>query len=145
MLRVTVPAKLESLDEVNAFIADSLPEKFKSICQKLELAVEELLVNIFSYAYLNEDGTNKQAGTAEISLKEVWINDENCFCLTVKDWGTPFNPFSDAPVPNIELDAEARPIGGLGIFLIKTIAKYYSYSYTEQSNHIELYFTDEEN
>ncbi len=141
MLRIVVPAKLESLDEVNEFIANSLSKDFEPIRHKLELAVEELLVNIFSYAYLGTNKDDPKTGTAEISCREVWINDEHCFCLMVKDWGRAFNPFHDAPVPDISLDADKRPIGGLGIFLIKTLAKYYIYSYSDKSNHIELYFS----
>lgn len=137
MLRIKIPTQLAYLPEVNIFINNALPEAFKSIKSQVELAVEELLVNVFSYAY--EEAMNRES-EAEVTCRMVDFDGTPCFCLAVLDWGQPFNPFSDAPVPNIDLDVADRPIGGLGIFLIKSIVTHYSYSYSDKSNFIELYF-----
>lgn len=144
MLKVHVPAKLSSLEGVNDFIAKAIPEDFQAIRPQVELAVEELLVNIFNYAYTSldhiETPISENYGYAQIACFMVNINGEHCFCLRVRDWGKPFNPFIEAPEPDISLDADERPIGGLGLFLIKSMVTHYTYSYVEQSNRIELFF-----
>ena len=138
MLRIKIPTQLVYLPDVNVFINKALPDEFKCISPQVELAVEELLVNVFSYAY--KDNMEKLS-EAEVTCRMVDFDDTPCFCLAVLDWGQPFNPFSEAPVPDTELDADERPIGGLGIFLIKSMVAHYSYSYSNKSNFIELYFT----
>ena len=55
-------------------------------------------------------------------------------------WGAPFDPFLEAPVPDVSLGVDERPVGGLGIHLIKSVVAHYTYAYYEQSNIIELYF-----
>ena len=137
MLKIKVPAKLESLSEVNAFISNALPDDFKCIQTQVELAAEELLVNVFSYAYKD---TAEKEGEVELSCRMIVFNDVPCFYFAVLDWGKPFNPFLETQTPDISLDVDDRPIGGLGIFLIKSVVAHYEYSYVNKSNHIELYF-----
>lgn len=131
---LNVPAHLEHLATVNAFIAEQLPAEYVALIMQVELAAEELLVNVFSYAYPNE------TGKAEVGCRMVHFDGEDFFCFSVQDWGPPFNPFIEAPEPDITLGIEERPIGGLGIHLIKTMVSHYSYSSSEGSNFIELFF-----
>lgn len=133
-----VPAGTEQLAAVNEFLAGHIPQEFRHILPKLELAAEEFLVNVFSYAYPN--GTE---GKAEIRLREVFFDGETFLCFSVTDWGKPFNPFADAPTPDIELDVESRPIGGLGIYLIRSITAHQAYTREDSTNIIEVYFSKE--
>ena len=76
---------------------------------QLELAVEEIFVNIADYAY-------RGAG-------KVWIGcdverDTMSVSITFKDRGEEFDPL-DQPDPDTTASALDRPIGGLGIFLVK--------------------------
>lgn len=140
MPTLKVPATLDNLQVVNAFIEENLPENCAFLRPHVELVAEELLVNVFMYAY--EDDTQ---GEAEVGCREVFLDDEEYFCFWVCDNGRPFNPFVEAPEPDLTSDAENRPIGGLGIHLIKSLTKHYSYSYTDKRNLIELYFSKVEN
>lgn len=135
METLSVPSKLEHLTRINEFIAMNVPAPFIPIIPQVELTAEELLVNIFSYAY--PDTT----GLAEVSCHVLSFDNEPTFCLTVRDWGAPFDPFLEVPTPDTSLDAESRPIGGLGVYLIKSIVRHYSYSRTDDANTITLYFT----
>lgn len=54
--------------------------------------------------------------------------------MSVEDGGPRFNPLEDAPTPNLTDDAESRPIGGLGIFLIRENASSLNYEYTNNNN-----------
>ena len=134
MATLSVPAKLENLEAINAFLGMNIPERYMPVLSQVELAAEELLVNVFSYAYPHG------AGTAEIHCHEVWLDDVPYLCFKARDWGEPFNPFQDAPTPNLTADVEDRPIGGLGVYLIKSVVAHYAYSFYEQANTIELYF-----
>lgn len=135
MPRLKVPATLENLQAVNAFINENLPPDCEFLRPKIELVAEELLVNVFTYAYENGQGD------AEVGCREVFLDNEEFFCFWVCDSGKPFNPFLEAPTPDLTSDAENRPIGGLGIHLIKSLVRHFSYSYSDRSNLIELYFS----
>ena len=140
MPQLTLPATLEQLGPINEFLASNTPEAFKDQLANIELVAEELLVNVFSYAY--PDG---EEGKAIVGLREVHFDGESLLCFSVKDWGSPFDPFSEAPEPDLSLDAESRPIGGLGIFLIRSVSKHQSYSRDGGANIIEIYFGATEN
>jgi anti-sigma regulatory factor (Ser/Thr protein kinase) len=135
-----VPARLEQLASVNTFIVEQTPSAFTSVIPNIELVAEELLVNVFSYAY--PEGTT---GNAEVTLKEVFFDGEPTLCFSVSDWGSPFNPFSEAPVPDLSLDTENRPIGGLGIHLIRNVTAHQGYCRENGSNHIDVYFIAPQN
>lgn len=135
MPQLNVPARLEHLAVVNEFLAANIPAKFAAVKPNLELVAEELLVNVFSYAY--PEGT---VGRAEVTLRTVWFDDEETLCFSVKDWGSPFNPFAEALAPDLSLDTESRPIGGLGIYLIKNVSAHHAYCLEEGANCIDIFF-----
>lgn len=134
---INVPSSLEHLAIVNDFIQEQLPAEYGMLAMQLELAAEELLVNVFSYAYPHEKGDSCKV---EVGCRMVHFDGEDFFCLSVEDWGAPFNPFTQAATPDTSLGVDERPIGGLGVHLIKTMVSHYSYSSSEKSNFIELLF-----
>lgn len=134
MATLSVPASLEQLVHVNAFIHEHIPPQYAPLTPQVELAAEELLVNVFSYAYPD------MPGEAQVDCREVQLDNVPYFCFSVRDWGARFDPFLEAPEPDISLGVEERPVGGLGIHLIKSIVAHYAYSYYDKSNCIELYF-----
>ncbi|MBO6002952.1 MAG: ATP-binding protein [Mailhella sp.] len=136
MPQLNVPARLEQLPFVNEFLSANTPEEFLPSLSTLELVAEELLVNVFSYAY--PAGTT---GKAEICLRNAFFDGEPMLRFTVMDWGAPFNPFAEAPEPDFTQDADSRPIGGLGIFLIRSVTTHQSYVHDEGANIIDVYFS----
>ena len=82
MPQLHVPARLEQLAAVNSFLSENIPPRFLPALLNVELVTEELLVNVFSYAY--PEGTT---GNAEIALREVFFDGEDMLCFSVKDWG----------------------------------------------------------
>jgi len=135
MATLRVPATLEQLDSINTFITQSTPPEFTPLVNNIQLVAEEILVNVFSYAY-----PDKEMGKAEITCRPVYFDGEPFLCLSVRDWGPPFNPFAEVPVPDLTLDAESRPIGGLGIYLIKSVTAHQAYSRHDDSNLLDMYF-----
>ena len=112
MKTLTVKAKIYNLSRVLAFINKELNSagcSKKSIFQ-IDVAVEELFVNIASYAYAPGSGDV----TISISISE----DPAVAEITFLDAGVPYDPVSKSD-PDVTLDAEKRTIGGLGIFMVK--------------------------
>ena len=105
-------ANKDALPEVMAFTEECL-ESFEcpmkssmAIC----VAVEEIFVNIASYAY--------GEGTGEATLSFGFDENERLMTLIVSDEGIPFNPL-ERDEPDITLSVAERDIGGLGIFITK--------------------------
>ena len=136
MPQLQLPATLEKLATVNEFLSANTPDSFRAVMPNIELVAEELLVNVFSYAY--PEGST---GMAEVTLREVNFDGAPMLCFTVKDWGGAFDPFSEAANPDLSLDTESRPIGGLGIYLIRNVTAHQVYSRDGDANIIDVYFS----
>ncbi|MDR3175542.1 MAG: ATP-binding protein [Desulfovibrio sp.] len=131
---ITLPAGVDQLGVVNEFIAKNLPAGHENILLQVELAVEELLVNVSRHAY------KEPGGQAEIGCRVVNLDGKPYFCAMVRDFGEPFDPFKEAPEPDTARDPGDREPGGLGVHLVKHVAAHYCYSGSDTSNTIELYF-----
>lgn len=114
------------LQEVGKELA--LPAAVES---SLNLALEEALVNSIQYAY--PEGVE---GT--ITLLADYETDNHMLRFTLIDQGIPFDP-TTVPEANTTLALEERPIGGLGIFLIRQIMDKVEYKYTDGSNCLYLW------
>ncbi|MCP5469661.1 MAG: ATP-binding protein [Chlamydiales bacterium] len=80
--------------------------------QKMELACEEAIVNIISYAHPNE--------FAGIDI-DCALNDDTHFEVEIRDQGPAFNPLEAEIDPQMDKSVNDRKIGGLGIFLIRKL------------------------
>ena len=114
-------ASKDALGDVMAFTEECL-ESFEcpmkssmAIC----VAVEEIFVNIASYAYGEETG--------QASLCFDFDENERLMTLVITDAGIPFNPL-ERDEPDITLSAADRDIGGLGIFITKKTMDTVSYT-----------------
>jgi anti-sigma regulatory factor (Ser/Thr protein kinase) len=130
---VALTASLGRLDEVRAFLASDLPAEFASLTPSVELILEEFLVNVVKHAY------EGKPGPLEASLRFVAFDGRPHLALKVVDWGPPFNPFSDAPEPDVTLDVDSRSIGGLGIRLVRSMAAHHSYFRSGGANTVEVW------
>ena len=110
LLSIKLPAKLENLERWMNSVSDCAREQGfdQKRIGKIELALEEALVNICNYSYPEEPGD------AEVSCKQ----DNSRFIIEIVDSGIPFD-MTSLPAPDLTASIEKRKIGGLGIFLIK--------------------------
>ena len=131
MRKMTVAAKLDQLDEVLAFLNGVLEEMNCPLKKQMQLnvAVEELFVNIANYAYAPRNGKASVRLESEMSPKSVTIS--------FIDGGKPFDPTAK-PDPDVTLSAEEREIGGLGIFLVQEYADSLSYQYADGENRLTI-------
>ena len=118
-------AEVEKLDEVMDFIDDNLTSAgcSSAVIQKINLVVEEVFVNIASYAYDHTEGK------AEISVSM----EDSVVSIIFRDNGQPFDPLKKEE-PDVTLPASKREIGGLGIFLVKKIMDEVLYEYSDGQN-----------
>jgi serine/threonine-protein kinase RsbW len=94
----------------------NLPE---SRIGELDLLIEEIFMNVCSHAY-----PNGREGAVTLSYS---VPSPGELRVEVADQGAAFNPLT-APPPDVTLDLEDRPVGGLGIFLVKALAPSATYS-----------------
>ena len=95
----------------------------------VNLCLDELITNTVSYGYLDTD---------EHEIR-VTLTDRNAsLVVVVEDDGVAFDPFTAAPVPDLEADVEERPIGGLGVYFVKTLMDEVAYERVDDCNRITL-------
>ncbi|MCR4838196.1 MAG: ATP-binding protein [Eubacterium sp.] len=127
MKELVVDAKLDNLNQVLAFLDEWLEEHecpMKAQMQ-IDIAVEEMYVNIAHYAY------TPNVGQATIRLDAP--TDAKGVEITLIDRGIPYNPLAKED-PDVSLSAEQRQIGGLGIFMVKKSMDSMLYEYTDGQN-----------
>ncbi len=129
MKELTVAARLENIEAATAFVDEFLeaidcPLKAK---MQIDVAVDEIISNIVHYAYPEGEGT------VTIGLKET----DGTIAIVFKDHGIPYDPLQ-AKVPDLSLSAEDRPIGGLGIHMVKKMMDTIAYRYENGQNVLSL-------
>lgn len=95
----------------------------KDVAMKLKLACEEIVVNVTSYAY--PEGSD--------GFLDVYIRKDDRIVIRFEDGGVPFNPLEHEN-PDTTLSWDERPIGGLGIFLVRSMMDDVRYTYENQKN-----------
>lgn len=120
--------KDHTIDVLDAIMSTRYMPKDEETLFKIRLSMEEVLVNIASYAY--ENGQD----WVEVQYMLRQENDgDRVLVLRIKDGGKPFNPLGNDD-PDTELSAEERNIGGLGIFLCKQMMDKLDYKYDNGCN-----------
>ncbi len=131
MKKMTFDAIADNFASVQKFVDGELEtaECPMKIQLQIDIAIEEIFVNIARYAYTS--GTGKADVTVEITdtPKTVFI--------TFSDSGRPYNPLEKSD-PDITLSAEERQIGGLGIFMVKKSMDEMRYEYLKGRNNLTL-------
>ncbi len=127
MKELTIEAAVENIEVVTDFINRELedlncPVKAQT---QIAIAIDELFGNIARYAYTPDIGK----ATVRFAVEENPLS----VIITFIDHGVPFNPLEQAQ-PDIHASAEDRPIGGLGIFLVKKSMNMVEYAYKNGQN-----------
>ena len=130
MNELTLEARVEYLDQVLSFV-DSHLEKLNCPMKtkmQIDVAVEELYVNIARYAY-----TSTGSATIRVEVEE----DPLAVSITFIDHGIPYDPLKK-PDPDVTLSAEERQIGGLGIYMVKKSMDSLEYAYEDDCNIVTI-------
>lgn len=129
MKTLRTESRVENVPAVLQFVAAELaalgcPAQTQA---QIKLAVDELFANICFYAY------DAGVGPVEITVDA----EDQTAVVTVCDRGVPFDPLS-AEAPDLSLSGEERPIGGLGIFLLREMMDDLCYAYRDGRNTLRL-------
>ena len=128
---IDIEATTDNLPQVLEFIDKHLEEAgcpLKSQMQ-IDVAAEEIFVNIAHYAY------NPEKGMAKVRVE---VGDDPLHvAITFIDHGVRYDPLAKED-PDVTLSAEERQIGGLGIFLVKNTMDDVTYEYDNGSNILTL-------
>ena len=128
---IELEAVPENLEQVQTFVEERLSGTGCSpkVRMQIGVAVEEIFINIASYAYAPHKGKAKVR--VEISEEPVTA------AITFVDHGVPYDPLAKAD-PDVTLPAAERETGGLGIFMTKKIMDDLSYEYRDGQNVLTL-------
>ena len=131
MKELTVDAKRENLLLVQSLIDEELEAVDCPMATQIaiDVAVEELFVNVASYAY---DGKTGPA-TVQVTVREDPLAAE----ITLIDSGKQYDPLAK-PDPDVTLAAKDRKKGGLGIFMVKNSMDDVKYEYKNGKNVLTL-------
>lgn len=110
-------------DEVRAFLVEQ--HCSEEMLTMILIAVEEIYINIAHYAYGGRPG--------EAVVQMEFDSDPHKIRIIFRDRGTPYNPLANKD-PDITLNADERPIGGLGIFMVKESMDSVAYRYENGQN-----------
>ncbi|MBP3893277.1 MAG: SpoIIE family protein phosphatase [Atopobiaceae bacterium] len=126
---LTVPATLKSLAQVATFIHDELTRRLCpiSVQGQIDVALEELLVNVCNYAYADQDSPG------DMRINYVYGVSPSKITIQITDWGIPFNPLEREEPPMITSSENMR-VGGLGIFMAKRMVDDLSYIRDNDAN-----------
>lgn len=127
MNELTVDAKVDNLNVVLSFV-DAELEKYECSMKtqmQIDIAVEELFVNIANYAYSPVIGI----ATVRVEVKD----DPLSVYITFVDEGKPYDPLAKED-PDVSLSAEEREVGGLGIYMVKKSMDAVEYEYKDGAN-----------
>ena len=118
------PIKDKADEIIRAVISTEEVSKCEKELFALRLVCDELIVNVVSYAY-----PENEEGYLDVEIEKT----SQEITLRFKDGGKPFNPL-ERKMPDINAPLEERQIGGLGIFLTIKQMDSVNYEYTNGEN-----------
>ena len=122
------PRELEHiLPDLAAFLA--LHHVEASVTYVVQLAVEELLLNVMKHGYHGDTGR-------AIAMK-LDLPDARHATLDVEDDGDPFDPRT-APEPDFDGMLHGSRVGGLGVHLVRSLAASLDYRRVGNRNHLHV-------
>ena len=132
--QISLPAELSELDRI-ANITEQLMEGAPTRTIKaVQVSIEELFVNIYSYAY-GED----YKGEKFCSIR--WRREEQDgkakIIVRIADRGKPFDPVAKED-PDITMKIEDRGVGGMGVLMVKRSMDRVFYEYKDNQNVVTL-------
>ncbi len=126
----TFEADPSRIEEITAFV--SAQAEASSVAARrlphLELALEEALVNICTYAY--------REPPRDVTVR--LLRDDRRFAVELVDEGIPFDPLEEAPPPDLSSGLEDRAVGGLGVLLIRRVTDEVHYRREGERNILSL-------
>lgn len=127
LLDYQVPSRLEEIEKLADAVNQVLPDP--DLAFATNLCLEELISNTILHGL---NGAADRFIHVKISASNEWLE------ILLRDNAPQYDPFMQAPKPNLSLDINERPIGGLGVHMVKTLMDVVHASYDGTGNMIVL-------
>ena len=129
-LKLKVETNPSELERISAAVEDigqreNWPAQF---IFRVNLVLEELGLNIMNYGH--DEGLHE----FEVTL----TSEADVLRIEVTDDGRPFDPLNEAPEADLDASVDDRQVGGLGIYLVRTMVDEMSYRREQDKNHLTL-------
>ncbi|MYM38731.1 ATP-binding SpoIIE family protein phosphatase [Duganella qianjiadongensis] len=111
LLEYDLPSRVDEIAQLAEAVNTALPER-SDLAFAANLCLEELVTNTIQYGL---ESAPDRVIHVRMSISDEWLE------IILKDDAPPFDPFAEAPAPDLDGDLDARPIGGLGVHLVKTL------------------------
>ena len=130
-LTLNMEARLDEIERIHAAVdilaeAEGWPPE---LLFQIKLVLEEMGTNIVKYGYDDEDRKN---------IEIILTSESDSLTMEISDDGRPFDPFTDAPPPDLDSDIPDRPIGGLGVYLVQKMMDEARYRREDGRNKLTL-------
>ena len=131
MKTLTLPATAGSIPPLSEFVREGAVAAGIATDElgKLDLILEEVLMNVARYAYTE--------GSGEVEVR--YMAEKGRLRVEIIDSGIVFNPL-EADSPDLSRGLVDRPIGGLGVFLIKNMVETVHYRRENDQNVLTFTF-----
>ncbi|MET0654599.1 MAG: ATP-binding protein [Pseudoxanthomonas sp.] len=139
LIRLIVPGERARVEDLNASLEAVLARHgiSQGVRGDVRLIVEELASNAIAYGGIdganNDDAGRDGNGVGQHELSVHIAIDGDLLTLEFRDQGAPFDPLSLA-APDLDADIMDRPLGGLGLYLIRQIAEETHYRRIDDAN-----------
>ena len=129
-LSLRVENKIEELARISAAVEELAESEDWSpaLAFRVNLVLEEFGINVINYAH--EGGVHD----FEITL----LSEPETLTIEITDDGIPFNPLEDNPEPDTSAPMDERPVGGLGLHLVRSMTEEMRYERQNSRNHSTL-------
>ncbi len=133
-MSTTVSAQISPVSEELrklASVVEALGEREQwspELVFQIQLVLDEIGDNIV------EHGQISSVHAMEVTL----TSDKETIIVEIADDGLPFDPLKEAPAPDLTSDLEDRPVGGLGLHIVRTIMDDMQYRRDQGKNHLVL-------
>ena len=109
LLEHSLPSQVDEVPKLAAMVDAVLSDR-PDLAFVVNLCLEELITNTVQYGL---KGIPDRLIHVRLSTSDDWLE------ILLKDDAPQFDPFSEAPLPDLQLDVDERPVGGLGVHLVK--------------------------
>lgn len=111
LLDYKLPSALAEIAKLADVVENTLHD-WPDLIFPVNLCLEELITNIIQHGL---NGDCNRFISVKINISEDWLE------IVLKDDAPPFDPFTEAPAPNLDVDLDNRFVGGLGIHIVKSM------------------------
>lgn len=130
-LQLRIPNRIEELSGVSEAVETLGQEERweQDVTYAIVLSLEEVATNVVRHG-------GGEPGSGEIEIEVTSSDDE--VRVEVRDGGRAFDPFHEAPEPDLDAGVEERKIGGLGVHFVKVLMDETAYSREGGRNHVTM-------